>query len=161
MEIFEELFRKSKGRPITYRAKTLHLMDKLRIRNGDRFRVVIEELNSDWKQGVSLSLSKGRIRVADREFSKGIVLWEDTAPVSTEVIIVLGSRQVEWLYLKNVWDKGDGVIDSWHNGAAMIIEELSERTNRYRCNDGYPDDDFNDIVFRIENLPNLSDLQCT
>jgi hypothetical protein len=31
----------------------------------------------------------------------------------------------------------------------MIVEEI-ENGFRYYCNDGYPDEDFNDIVFRIE-----------
>jgi hypothetical protein len=51
--------------------------------------------------------------------------------------------------VKNVWDTGDGVMDSWHNGGAMVVEEIASG-RRYKCNDGRPDDDFNDIVFRIE-----------
>jgi len=31
----------------------------------------------------------------------------------------------------------------------MIVEEI-ESGFRYHCNDGYPDEDFNDIVFTIE-----------
>ena len=50
------------------------------------------------------------------------------------------------LEIKNVWDFGDGVMHSWHNGAAMWKEELDDGSIRYWCNDGYPDDDLNDIV---------------
>jgi hypothetical protein len=53
--------------------------------------------------------------------------------------------------VKNVWDTGDGVTHSWLNGAAMIVDvDVSKRT--YRCNDGFADDDFDDIIFRIERL---------
>lgn len=36
----------------------------------------------------------------------------------------------------------------WHNGAAMIKETDGNRTI-YRCNDGNPDDNFDDIIFKI------------
>ena len=53
--------------------------------------------------------------------------------------------------VKNVWDVGNGVIESWHNGAAMIVELLPDG-RRYLCNDGFADDDFDDIVFRLERV---------
>jgi hypothetical protein len=56
--------------------------------------------------------------------------------------------------VKNVWDTGNGVMQSWHNGAAMIIHRGTSST-KYECNDGFPDDDFDDLVFRIELLPTL------
>ena len=40
-------------------------------------------------------------------------------------------------------------IDGRRMGAGMIVEEIEDGF-RYRCNDLYPDEDFNDIVFRIE-----------
>jgi hypothetical protein len=52
------------------------------------------------------------------------------------------------LEVYNLWDKGDGVTEAWHNGAAMIVEEIPGG-RRYRCNDGYPDDDFDDLVFEL------------
>jgi hypothetical protein len=59
--------------------------------------------------------------------------------------------KVSTIEVKNVWDVGDGVIHSWHNGAAMIVEPLPNG-RRYRCNDGLADDDFDDIVFHLERL---------
>jgi hypothetical protein len=34
----------------------------------------------------------------------------------------------------------------------MIVQEIAEG-RRYRCNDGYPDDDFDGLIFRIERIP--------
>ena len=164
MEIFAKLFRQSKGEPITYQGRTLYLAETLRVRNGERFLVILEKVDSIWKQGVSLALSKGRLCVAGREFSKGIVLWEDTAPVSTEVSVVLKRGRTESLYVKNVWDKGDGLMDSWRHGAAIMIEELPDGSRRYHCNDGHLDDDFNtagaigvlfDLARKTRNLTSL------
>ena len=36
----------------------------------------------------------------------------------------------------------------WQRGAAMILE-VDGNTRRYRCNDGHPDDNFDDIIFEI------------
>jgi hypothetical protein len=40
-------------------------------------------------------------------------------------------------------------MDSWHNGAAMIVEE-SENGRFYKCNDGHPDENFDDIIFHVQ-----------
>jgi len=55
------------------------------------------------------------------------------------------------LGIKNVWDTGNGVIQSWYNGSAMVVEEI-ENGKRYRCNDGHPDNNFDDIVFSIKKI---------
>lgn len=54
-------------------------------------------------------------------------------------------------FIKNVWDPGDGTMDSCHNEAGMIVENIPSG-RRYLCNEGQPDEDFNDIIFRIELL---------
>ena len=51
-------------------------------------------------------------------------------------------------HVKNVWDTGDGTIQIWHNGAAMIVERAGN-ARRYRCNDGNPNADFDDLIFRV------------
>ena len=62
------------------------------------------------------------------------------------------------LLMNNVWEKppepwAEGItyIGKRMSGAAMMVEELPNG-RRYRCNDGRPDDDFDDIVFRIERV---------
>jgi hypothetical protein len=37
----------------------------------------------------------------------------------------------------------------------MIVEEI-ENGRRYRCNDGVPDDDFDDIVFTVQRVKEQS-----
>lgn len=49
----------------------------------------------------------------------------------------------------NAWDLGDGRPQSWHNGVALLVEEIPTG-RRYHCNDGDPDDDLDDLVFRVE-----------
>lgn len=46
---------------------------------------------------------------------------------------------------------GHDMVDSRHNGAAMK-KTVREGTIRYRCNDGQPDEDFDDLVFEVTLL---------
>ncbi|MCB1117403.1 MAG: hypothetical protein KDK50_02345, partial [Chlamydiia bacterium] len=58
-------------------------------------------------------------------------------------------------WVQNFWEDVNHTntvyIDKAHNGAAMIVEEIPNG-RRYRCNDGEPDDDFDDIVFTITRI---------
>lgn len=146
--MFQEMFEKSAGKPIEYQGKTLVMMDKFPTEGAKHVRVVFEECNGEWRQGVALRF-EGKFKVNDQIIRRGMVLWYDTAPQTVELELIGTASSIE---VKNVWDIGDGVIHSWHNGAAMIVELLPSG-RRYRCNDGFADDDFNDIVFRLERRP--------
>jgi hypothetical protein len=148
MPSFESLFRESKGKPIVYKGQELRLVDLVPFAQGDRIRVTFERTCSEWRQGVGLK-APGAVEVAGQTINGPILLWEDTAPTETEIRILAPAGQLQ---VKNVWDTGDGVTHSWHHGAAMIVEELGSGGRRYRCNDGHPDEDFDDIVFRIDLL---------
>lgn len=102
-----------------------------------------------WRQGVRLKCS-GKFQANNQTAAgkTGIVLWADSAPDVVDLQL-LGKPAEITVY--NVWDSGNGVIDAWHNGAAMMIEEIPNG-RRYRCNDGFADDDFDDIVFRLERV---------
>jgi hypothetical protein len=59
------------------------------------------------------------------------------------------------LFVFNVWDyrphevvEPPGSVASHQNFAGMLVEELPNG-NRYRCNEGRDDDDYDDLVFRI------------
>jgi hypothetical protein len=112
--------------------------------------LVFEKANRIWRQGVCLTIDgqSGHFLINDQQISKATVLWKDTAP--KEVIFTVKTKS-DKLQVKNVWDTGDGVMHSWFNGAAMIVKEI-DRGRRYFCNDGHPDDDFKDLVFRLERF---------
>ncbi len=147
MPAFEELFRRSKGQPVEYNGRIIQMVDRLRVGDGQRLRVVFEAVNAEWRQGVYMT-TDGTFLVNDQVVKKAVVLWNDTEP--REVVLEVRTKEGD-CWVKNVWDIGDGFTDSWHNGAAMIVEETASG-RRYRCNDGKPDDDFDDIVFRIEQV---------
>lgn len=145
MQPFETLFRKSNGQPVLYDGRTIRLFDRVAVRDGQKLKIVFEGVNADWRQGVSMDID-GSFEVNEQNIKKSIVLWHDTAP--REVVLKVRTKKSE-LLVNNVWDTGNGLMHSGHNGAAMIVEETASG-RRYKCNDGLPDDDFDDLVFRIE-----------
>ena len=147
MPSFQELFVKSAGKPIEYQGKTLVMFDDFPMEGTKRLCLVFEECKNKWRQGVALGF-EGKFKVNGQIISKGMVLWYDTAPQTVELEVI---GKISTIEVKNVWDVGDGVIHSWHNGAAMIVD-LLPNGRRYRCNDGLADDNFNDIVFRLEHV---------
>ncbi|MGB7158057.1 MAG: hypothetical protein WBD40_08320 [Tepidisphaeraceae bacterium] len=146
MMSFQDLFMRSKGQPVVYNGRLIQLVDHLKVVDGQRVKVRFESVNSDWRQGIGLT-TKGSFDVNNQTIKK-IVLWHDTAP--REVVLTVNTKSGE-CEVKNVWDTGNGVTESWHNGAAMIVEEVGP-LRRYKCNDGRADDDFDDLVFSIELL---------
>ena len=147
MPSFQEMFEKSGGKPIVYQDRTLVMMDNFPTEGAKQLRLVFEACKGEWRQGVALRF-EGKFKVNGQIIRRGIVLWHDTAPQTVELEVM---GKVSAIEVKNVWDVGDGVIHSWHNGAAMIVEPLSDG-RRYLCNDGFADDDFDDIVFRLERV---------
>lgn len=147
MPSFEKLFRKSKGQPVLHNGERLYLADYVPFKEGDVIRITFEQTASEWRQGVKLQ-APGTIKVADQRIDASLFLWEDTAPTQTDLVLMAAQGELE---VSNIWDTGDGVAQSWHNGAAMKIEALPNG-KRYRCNDGHSDEDFDDIVFRLERI---------
>jgi len=117
------------------------------MQNPSHGRGSVKEKLAEWRQGVALRI-EGKFKVNGQIIRRGIVLWQDTAPQTVDLKVI---GKVSTIEVKNVWDVGNGVIHSWHNGAAMIVETLPNG-RRYRCNDGLADDDFDDIVFHLERV---------
>ncbi len=118
-------------------------------RQGVALRMYHRDKQGKWQKGARPH-KEGQFVVGDQVVSgkTGIILWQSKDWDAVEFEIIGDAATIE---IHNVWDCGNGVVDAWHNGAAMIVEELPNG-RRYRCNDGFPDDDFDDIVFRLERV---------
>ena len=155
MPNFDEYFSKTSEKSIIYNGKTIFRVDYFPISNGDRLLITFEKTNSEWKQGILIQL-EGIIELVDvqKKIKKGTVFWEDTAPKQIEVV-VHPEKSSQSLIVRNTWNYGDSGIESWTNGAAMRIEEIPNG-RRYHCNDGHPDENFDDIVFTIQKVDKLA-----
>lgn len=145
--MFEARFRETKGQPIEFDGQMIQMFDRVPVRDGQAIRIVFESSAPDRRQGISLTVD-GSVEVNGQVIKKGIVLWVDTAP--PQITLTLNTRKGECL-IKNVWDRGDGVMDSWHGGAAMMVEDIGS-LRRYQCNDGRENTDFTDLIFTLERL---------
>lgn len=167
MPDFTDLFIQSKGQPITYKGKTLVLSDKFPVQNGDVLIASIEKTNSDRRQGFCIDIT-GSCEMDGKVFEKGkgvrMLFWEDTAPKQIKLKVFTSQG---WVRIENIWEQtncylvsdpsGESVekssksVESKYNGAAMVVEEI-ENGRRYRCNDGRPDENFDDIVFTVQKV---------
>jgi hypothetical protein len=118
-------------------------------RQGVGLRLLFKDRKGKWHGGVTKG-KDGQFVVDGKSSSgkAGVAFWQNTAR-DTWDFEVLDEASV--IHVHNVWDCGNGVVDSRHNGAAMIVEEIPNG-RRYRCNDGFADDDFDDIIFRLERV---------
>lgn len=146
MPDFSKLFINSKGSPIEYKGKKLCMFDDFPVSSGDKVLLTIEKTNSEWKQGCGLSY-KGSFEAQGQTFYNKISFWDGESPPQV-LITVFPKKGSKAILVKNLWDTGDGVVEAWTWGAAMIIEEIPN-DRRYYCNDGHPDENFDDIVFTI------------
>jgi hypothetical protein len=145
---FEELFFSSGGKPINYMGNQLQMLDAISIDGCEVFELTIISTNSVWRQGLKLEFN-GLFRINGKSRGSAINIWSDTAPKI--IRFEVQSEVPTPLYVRNIWDVGDGVVHSWHAGAAMIVEKEC-KVRIYRCNDGKIDDDFDDIIFKLEQL---------
>ncbi len=169
MPSFNELFFESKGESITYNNIRLIRIDKFPVSDGDILVASIESSKSECRQGLAIDIT-GHCEFEGKEYKQGkgvmMLFWEDTAPKRIELKIF---TKKDFVWVQNIWEntnsylvatpdgqplqKESKSVDYGHNGAAMIVEEI-ENGRRYRCNDGYPDEDFDDIIFTVQRLRN-------
>ena len=120
-------------------------------KNGERFRLVFEGAESDWTQGVHLEADRG-VSVEKKPYKRAVVI--PFMPNNLEFYISCRTREgILWVW--NVWAsrgvQGESRLESLVHFAGMLVQELPNGY-RYKCNEGRDDDDYNDLVFRIERM---------
>jgi hypothetical protein len=143
--VFEELFEESNGLPVEFQGKTICLGYKIEVpKRKVRFKIEIEKVGSEWEQGIFL-MGKGVFIVDENEFNKGIYFWQRAIPRVFEFDFF---AKGDVLDIWNMWRINAGPMQYGHNGAAMYVENIPGG-RRFFCNDGYPDQDFDDLVFTV------------
>lgn len=162
MPSFENLFAESKNQPIIYKGIPLVRTDKFPVKNGDTLIASIEKTNANRRQGFIIDIT-GYCEMDGEICKKGkgvrMAFWEDTMPKKVQLKVF---TKQDFVWIENIWEeetsylaygveKRSKLINYRINGAAMIVEEI-ENGRRYRCNDGTPDEDFDDIIFTVQKL---------
>ena len=151
MPSFEEDFRNSRenGVPVKYKDWELIRTDRIPVQKKFSGTLRIISTNSEWYQGVCLQVLNGKIKTVLGE-GKSFCIWEDY--MDGAIFTFEGISKDLQLCVYNAWEQtawtGQPYTNSWQEGAAMIVE-VDGNTRRYRCNDGHPDDNFDDIIFEV------------
>ncbi|MGE5196787.1 MAG: hypothetical protein ACM3JI_05600 [Anaerolineae bacterium] len=167
MPDFDKIFSETKERPVIYKGMKLLRADKFPVANGDILIASIEATDSDHRQGLCIDIT-GHCEYEGKVFKHGkgirMLFWEDTAPKEIKLKIF---TKKDFVWIENIWEntnsylvtdasgksitKESKSVEYGHGSAAMIVEEI-ENGRRYRCNDGYPHENFDDIVFTVQKL---------
>jgi len=149
MPSFEKEFTEAKGAPIMYKDLELILFDRIPVPKNFSGTLKLISTNSEWKQAACLRVQSGKMKMADGE-GKRFAIWDDC--LHGELLPFEGTTKDLQLIVYNAWEQiahtGVGFTNYWQHGAAMIVE-VNGNTRRYRCNDGHPDENFDDIIFEI------------
>jgi hypothetical protein len=147
--MFEKLFIAAKGKPVEYKGDKIFMLDTvvLPVNSPVKKRLEFVSSNSDWKQAVILE-TEGFFELNGQRAPNKIILWIDTAPTIVDMIITSVNGK---LLIYNAWKIPNGAVHYWHNGGAMKKDNL-ENGLKYFCNDGFPDDDFDDLVFELQEV---------
>ncbi|MCE2744261.1 MAG: hypothetical protein LW701_11990 [Fluviicola sp.] len=148
-EPFEVLFKKNEYKPFEYKGKIVSLADTFNVPIGKtKFVIKFEQVNSLWEQGIMIHSNEDTFSVNENECRSGFYLWQSASLSETEFIVKSSTGEFKvW----NIWRLNNKPMQYGHNGAALYIEEIPNG-KRYYCNDGSPDDDFDDLVFTIEKV---------
>jgi hypothetical protein len=159
MPSFDNLFAEPKDDFIVYNGNKLFQSDKFSVKNGDILIASIEKTNSRRRQGFVIDIT-GYCEMDGEVFKKGkglrVTFWQDTMPKEVKIKVF---TKKDTVLVYNIWESENYYIlgdvkkefkttEYFVNGAAMIIEEF-ENGRRYCCNDGVPDEDFDDIIFTV------------
>lgn len=116
-------------------------------RPGQRLRVVFDEVNAQWRQGLFIA-TEGSLAV-NGGCSPSLILWQDNAPPEIDIEVVESNGTIT---LYNVWDSGRkrGGFESLKATSGMLVEHIEPHGWLYRCNDIGIDPDFTKLVVRVE-----------
>ena len=155
---FQSLFLAAAGEPVSYQGERIYLAHKIPVCQSGRLQVTIEATDSPYLQGVAIQ--EDVIGIEERR--KRTLVFEhysvppkqrhrerNRLPYSFEFEQKGTSGE---LLLYNVALREDGGCAYWTGGCALKVERL-ENGFRLYCNDFQRNDDFSDLVFRIECLP--------
>jgi hypothetical protein len=160
MPVFQNDFieARAKGETLKYKGVELFSIDRIPVQKKFSGSLKIISTNSEWKQAAYLRVldkrKDGKLKIdSDPEEAKGFFIWEpENKDKKDEIILFEGTTKKMELIVSNAWAQPDWTgrtfTNYWQEGAAMIVE-VNGNTRRYRCNDGHPDDNFDDIIFEV------------
>ena len=142
-----ELFKESRGKPVTYGRRLVHAAVFVNVTKPGRFVVRFVKAIEKPVQALSIDIDPGELTIEDTK-SPRMILRLDTAPDVVEANY-RPSPQGSRITFYNSWIKEDGGIDAWLVHAGMLVEESGNKMI-LRCSDGRGEPTFDDLIVEIE-----------
>lgn len=148
----DPLFIEAKGKPILWNGQSLVRIDRVALTPYMNLRLQILHVDSKYQQGIIMEtdLKNHQIIADDKVYGNRVVFWEKEIgfdPVTIKIKAKSGT-----LFISNCWSEETSSIRRWTMNHAMSVEERSNTSRIYYCNDGDLDITLSDIVFRIDML---------
>ena len=136
---FEKRFIENAGKPFVENGTEYHMV--FRINSGAHHGIHIRFVRAikSPRQGIRLDCNSPLY--ANGAAGQSFVFWQNSAPFEFTVACAPGSD----ITVRNVWDNGDGVEQSWHAGGAMVVKEDS-KVILIRANSTLSNDRCDDLV---------------
>lgn len=115
MIAFEEEFKKTKGMPFVSNGITYRMFYDLELGKNTEIKVRVIKFISSPRQGIRFD-SAMPMSINGKQ-SNAFSIWLDSAPHDFTIACYPDSK----VAIRNIWDNGDGVEQSWHAGGAMIM----------------------------------------
>ena len=126
----------------------------IQARDGEVFLIFFEDANSDWEQFAALA-SDRTISVDGTVHRRAVMLPFDETHAEHRISCRTNEGFL-WVWNAYQYRGPQGQLRLWccENFAGMLVEQLPNGY-RYRCNEGRDDDDYDDLIFRIERTGNV------
>lgn len=138
MIAFEKNFSANGGKPFCVDNTEYRMVVRVNSGNHGGIRVSFGQCINSPKQGIRFDCEAG-LTCRGRS-SQAFVFWRNTSPNEIDIACPHNAD----ITIRNVWDNGDGVEQSWHAGGAMVVEQ-DERTIRIRANSTLENDHCEDF----------------
>lgn len=150
MAKWKELIGKERIYNKNYKGRTdVVAWDVLPVNNEQELELEFISSNSTFLQGVRLAIDTGKGELEINGIKdKGMKLWKNTAPKKVKIKCTSSEGK---LSVYNISKDENGNLISAADFQGMLIEE-AEDIRIYRCNDIYPNDNFNKLVFKITKV---------
>lgn len=118
MIAFEEEFKKTKGMPFEHNGITYRMFYDLELGENTEIKVRVIKFISSPRQGIRFD-SAMPMSINGKQ-SNAFSIWLDSAPHDFTIACSPNSK----VTIRNIWDNGDGVEQSWHAGGAMTVAKI-------------------------------------
>jgi hypothetical protein len=145
---FRDRFIESKGQPIEYDGREVHISVRIPVRNGDALTLAFLQATPKPVQGLRIIAKNCQLESLGK-LGKQFVIWRDTAPDRSEYFIRKAKTGAE-VVLMNVWrDEKYGSTMHGLNNAGMQRSLEADGSVVLRCSDGWGPPQFDDLIMLL------------